>query len=236
MPSAPSNTGSNGAIAPGAGPRNLSLVCGAGESLIVDVIMVQPAGAFATGVTGGGNSFFPQGWTRRVGSGEQQIQRFVTAPKAGLSVSTLSVAYTGTPEGIVLLGASYPGIEAWGNRNVASGNGENPSIALPLVLDPALRDPNAWIIMGIGDWTNTSWTPPGTATVRVHDGATGVTDVHGAIIDEPRDSTTSDLLLTLTKGANEWVALATEAWGIPIPKYMDPSDYPKLPLSERVAA
>jgi hypothetical protein len=187
--------------------------------------MVQPAGARVTGVTGGSNLFERQVWVRRVGTGEQQMERWVTKPKAGLAASSLSVAYSGTPEGIEINAASYPGIEAWGNINVASGNGANPSIALPLVLDPSPRDPNAWILVSIGDWTNTGWTADA-GNNRKEDGASAATDLHAALYDDVRDANGA-LSIAFTKGANEWVAVASEAWGIPMPTVIDYSTFPK---------
>lgn len=202
--SAPSALGNNGSGSTPSSPIVVTIAMSAGESGVAVISFTDNTGA-VTGITGAGT------WTKKTeitnnGLSAYHTEIWATDAGGASSAASISVAWSGSPTGVVIDAACYPGVIAWGNTATArSGSAsQNPTVNL------TLQDANNWAICGAGAWDTTSFTYGGSNTFRVRQTAAGASDAILELFDNTQAGTGSITCQAL-HGSNEWTIVALEA-------------------------
>jgi hypothetical protein len=187
-------------------PISVTVTITAGESGIAFVHFGAVGGA-VTGITdSAGNVWTKLGEVTNNGGAQYHSEVWVTPASGALATSSISVAWSGSPEVVSVEAASYPGILAWGN--VATNRSGSPS-ANPTV-NLTLQDANNWAICGAEAWDTVNFTYGGTNTFRVRKSDTGASDIIAELFDNTQAGAGS-ITCTATHGSNEWTIIAVEA-------------------------
>jgi hypothetical protein len=202
----PSATGSNVEVSgtPIGTPMSVTVTITAGETGVA-VIHFGAVGGAVSSITGGGT------WTKiceitNNGLAAYHSELWATDPGAASSASSVSIAWTGSPEAIEVSIGSYPGILAWGNNatNRSGSASSNPNGTL------TTQDNDNWLLFGVGAWDTTAFTVSGSNVIRKQQSGSGASDIVGGLFDTTR-ATPGSLTGTALHASNEWTWVGVEA-------------------------
>jgi hypothetical protein len=193
-----------GASAP-ASPIVVTVTINAGETGIAVICFAATTPGAVTSITNGGTWKLRKAFT----NGNARTEIWATQPNQALAATTVSIAFSGTNDGVEAIVAAYTGVMAFGNAGTASGSAANPSIAL------ATQDPNNFIVAGFGISSTAVTVAPtaGTGNLRaadaisaagVHDGASALNDNTSATAGSVTNT------VTYSVGSSVWAAVALE--------------------------
>lgn len=189
---------------PIATPISVTVAITANHTAIA-VVHFGASGGAVTSLTNGGT------WTKiceitNNGLAAYHSELWATGVGASATASSVSVAWSGSPEAISVEIADYSGIAALGNNatNRSGSASANPNVAL------TLQDANNFIIAGGGAWDTTAFTVSGGNTIRKQQSGSGSSDIIGALLDNTQAGTGS-ITATLLHASNEWTMVAVEA-------------------------
>lgn len=186
--------GTTGAQTGTATPLAVTIAVNNGDTVIVTVTF-NPNTCAVTSITGGG------AFTLRtsVNNGANLRQEmWSTDAGAGVSASSVSVAFSGTAADAGAMVETVTGVLGLGPTATATGSTLNPTIAI------VTQDSNNWVVAGFG-WGNTGATTLG-GDIRATDGNISISDAIGDhTVAAPGTCTVSAI-----HGAVTWVATAIE--------------------------